>query len=191
MGAAPGEPLPADLISPLSSCVNDFKANTLDSPRRTQPTAQLAEVAPPASPQESASSETTAQPFTGAELEGLVPNPLPIPAAAAIQPNGRPVRSGRSFRVLKAGLHALAPPPPPPPRGRRHGFRGGHVASRLPSTIRGRKAYRAGAGGRGRGGRAGAGRGGAVSNVPNVPMSQGPMSFEGAGFESRRAPAVA
>ena len=105
MGAA-GEPLPADL-TPLSSCVNDFKANTLDSPRRAQPAAQLAEVAPPASPQESASSETTAQPFTGAELEGLVPNPLPIPAAAAMQPNGRPVRSGRSFRMLKVGLQAV------------------------------------------------------------------------------------
>ena len=109
MGAA-GEPLPAEL-TPLSSCVNDFKANTLDSPRRAQPAAQLAEVAPPASPQESASSETTAQPFTGAELEGLVPNPLPIPAAAAMQPNGRPVRSGRSFRMLKVGLQAVAPIP--------------------------------------------------------------------------------
>ena len=164
MGAA-GEPLPADL-TPLSSCVNDFKANTLDSPRRAQPAAQLAEVAPPASPQESASSETTAQPFTGAELEGLVPNPLPIPAAAAMQPNGRPVRSGRSFRMLKVGLQAV--PPPPPPLWADTWLQG--WTRGLPAALHNQGAEGLQGGG-GRAG-AGAGRGGAVSNVPNVPMSQ-------------------
>lgn len=114
MAAATGEPLPADLLSPLSSCVNDFKANTLDSPRRAQPAAHLAEVAPPPAPA-AALPQATAHPFLVAELEDLVANPplssVLAPAAAVMQPSARPVRSGRSCRMSKVARPWGSPPP--------------------------------------------------------------------------------
>ena len=121
MGGATGEPLPADLLSPLSSCVNDFKANTLSSPRRTQPAAHLVEAAPPPPPA-AALPPATAHPFLVAELEELVANPplssVLTPAAVAMQPSARPVRSGRSCCMSKvappwAARPVVAAPPRP------------------------------------------------------------------------------
>ena len=121
MAPTTGESFAADLLSPMSSCVNDFKANTLNSPRRTQPAAHLVEAAPPPPPA-AALPPATAHPFLVAELEELVANPplssVLTPAAVAMQPSARPVRSGRSCCMSKvappwAARPVVAAPPRP------------------------------------------------------------------------------
>ena len=116
MAPTTGESFAADLLSPMSSCVNDFKANTLHSPRRTQPAGRIAEAAPAPLPRAAVLPQATPHPFLVAELEDLVANPplssVLVPAAAAMAPSARPVRSGRGCRMSKVAFSGRRPPRP-------------------------------------------------------------------------------
>ncbi len=74
---------PVDLVSPLTACVNEFKANTLSSPR-------IAAAAPAAAPAADAKLLGAAGAEAGLET-------LQVPVATA-PVSARPVRSGRSHR---------------------------------------------------------------------------------------------